>query len=119
VPLSPHEQRILDEIEQRLRDEDPRLAETVAQTTLHGHVIRRLRLAMVAAAVGLLGIMAFPVSIPVAVVGFCILLGAVLVIYRSLATLGRDQLRALQESRGPSLAAFLARLARRRDDDAR
>lgn len=119
VPLSPHEQRILDEIEQRLREEDPRLAETVARTTLHDHVIRRLRIAMVAAAVGILCIMAFPVSIPVAVIGFGVLLGAVLVMYRSLAALGRDQLRALQESRGPSLAAFLARIARRRDEGMR
>lgn len=119
VPLSPHEQRILDEIEQRLREEDPRLAETVSQTSLHVHVIRRLRIAMVAAALGILGVMAFPVSIPVAVVGFGVLLGAVLVMYRSLATLGRDQLRALQESRGPSFAALLARIARRRDGDGR
>lgn len=116
MPLSPHEQRILDEIEQRLREEDPGLAETVSQTSLHGHLIRRLRIAMVAAAAGLLCIMAFPVSTPVAVVGFCVLLGAVLVMYRSLATLGRDQLRALQAARGPSLAALLARLARRRED---
>lgn len=116
LPLSPHEQRILDEIEQRLREDDPRLAETVSSSSLHGHVVRQLRIAMVAAAVGLLSLMAFPVSTVVAVAGFCILLAAVLVIYRSLSQLGRDQLRALQASGGPSLTGLIARLARRRDD---
>ncbi|MFM7719463.1 MAG: DUF3040 domain-containing protein [Actinomycetota bacterium] len=117
MPLSPHEQRILDEIEQRLREEDPALAEAVSTSTLHGHVVRRIRLATVAFLVGFLSLMAFPVSIWVAAVGFCVMLAAVLVVYRSLAQLGREQVRALRDSGGFSLAAILARLARRGDDD--
>ena len=33
MPLSPDEQRILDEIEQRLAEEDPRLVETVSRSS--------------------------------------------------------------------------------------
>jgi hypothetical protein len=115
VPLSPDEQRILDEIEQRLRAEDPELAETVSRTSLQGHVARRIRLASATFVVGFLTLMAFPVSIWIAAVGFGVMLAATLVIYRSLAQLGRDQVRALQRSGGFSLAALLARLAGRGD----
>ena len=115
MPLSPDEQRILDEIEQRLRAEDPELAETVSRTSLQGHVARRIRLASVTFVVGFLTLMTFPVSIAIAAVGFGVMLFATLVIYRSLAQLGRDQLRALQRSGGFSLAALLARLAGRGD----
>jgi cobalamin biosynthesis protein CobD/CbiB len=118
VPLSPDEQRILDEIEERLRAEDPRLAETVGSGSLQGHVARRIRLASVTFLVGFLTLMAFPVSIWIAAVGFGVMLAAMLVIYRSLTQLGRDQLRALQRSGGLSLPALLARLAGRDRRDA-
>ena len=34
MPLSEHEQRILDEIERRLAEEDPRLVESVSRASL-------------------------------------------------------------------------------------
>ena len=72
MPLSPDEQRILDEIEERLRAEDPRLADAVAKTSLQGHVARRIRLASVTFVVGFLTLMTFPVSIAIAAVGFAL-----------------------------------------------
>lgn len=119
MPLSPHEQRILDEIEERLREEDPRLADTVSRSSLHEHAVRRIRLAGVAFLIGFFSLMAFPVSIVVAAVGFCVMLAAVLVIYRLLTQLGRDQVRTLQRSGRFSLAGMLARYTRRSDDDSR
>ncbi len=45
MPLSDHEQQILDEIERRLAEDDPKLVEQVARTDLYTHLTRRIRLA--------------------------------------------------------------------------
>jgi len=46
MPLSEHEQRILDEIEARLAAEDPKFARTTAVATPRGSAVRRLRRAV-------------------------------------------------------------------------
>ncbi|HSL68097.1 MAG TPA: DUF3040 domain-containing protein, partial [Actinomycetota bacterium] len=38
MPLSEHEQQILEEIEKRLAEEDPRLVEAVSRTSLYTHL---------------------------------------------------------------------------------
>ena len=43
MPLSPDEQRILDEIEQKLAEEDPRLVGAVSRTSLYTHLASRIR----------------------------------------------------------------------------
>lgn len=114
MPLSPDEQRILEEIEQRLSEEDPRLAEAVSRTSLYTHLARRIRWSSVAFLVGFVMLMAFPVSLWVAAAGFGVMLASSLLIYRSLKALGRDQVRAMQTQSGRfSLAGLLARLAGR------
>jgi hypothetical protein len=52
VPLSEHEQRLLDQIERALYQEDPKFASTVRSTDLRTHMRRRLRRAAVVFAVG-------------------------------------------------------------------
>jgi hypothetical protein len=52
VPLSEHEQRLLDQIERALYQEDPKFASTVRQTDLRTHMKRRLRRAAVVFVVG-------------------------------------------------------------------
>ena len=47
MPLSDHEQRLLDQIERALYDEDPKFASTVRSTDLRTHTRRRLRRAAV------------------------------------------------------------------------
>jgi hypothetical protein len=42
VPLSEHEQRLLDQIERALYQDDPKFASTVRQTDLRTHMKRRL-----------------------------------------------------------------------------
>jgi hypothetical protein len=114
MPLSPDEQRILEEIEQRLSEEDPRLAEAVSRTSLYTHLARRIRWSAVAFLLGFLMLMAFPVSLWVAAAGFGVMLASSLLIYRYLKALGRDQVRAMQAQSGRfSLAGLLARLAGR------
>ena len=114
MPLSPDEQRILEEIEQRLAEEDPRLAEAVSRTSLYTHLARRIRWSSVAFLVGFVMLMAFPMSLWVAAAGFGVMLASSLLIYRSLKALGRDQVRAMQMQSGRfSFAGLLARLAGR------
>jgi len=54
MPLSDHEQRILDEIERRLVAEDPKFARTTAVATPRGVAVRRVKRAAYGFGVGLL-----------------------------------------------------------------
>jgi hypothetical protein len=92
VPLSEHEQRILDEIERRLVEEDPRLP---ARTSLTSHLLRRVRWGLVAFALG-----------------FALMLGSALLVYHYLRRMGRDQMR-VEGTHRLSITAALARLAER------
>jgi Flp pilus assembly protein TadB len=111
MPLSDHEQRILEEIERRLAEEDPRLAEQVANTSLYTHLARRIRWSALAFLAGFFMLLLFAVSLWVAATGFALMLLSTLMIYRYLKQMGRDQIRAMQQSGGRfSLTALLARL---------
>ena len=46
MPLNDHEQKILEEIERRLSEEDPRLVEQVSRTNLHTHAWARMKMAL-------------------------------------------------------------------------
>ena len=111
MPLSEHEQRILEEIERRLAEEDPRLVQQVSRASVHHHVTRRIRLAVVALGAGFLMLMLFPLSIWIALAGFVTMLLAGLLVYQYLRRLSLDQLPALRS--GGRLGGLLARLAER------
>jgi DUF3040 family protein len=113
MPLSDHEQRILEEIERRLAEEDPRLAEQVSTTSLYSHLARRIRWASLAFLVGFGMLLMFALSLWIAAAGFALMLLSALAIYRYLKQMGRDQVRALQQGGRFSLPAFLARLTGR------
>ena len=113
MPLSPDEQRILDEIEQRLAEEDPRLVETVSRSSLSAHLSSRIRWSVLAFVAGFVMLMLFPVALWVAAVGFGVMLASALLIYRYLKQLTLEQVRALQQSGRFSIAAMLARMSGR------
>ena len=113
MPLSDHEQRILEEIERRLAEEDPKLVEQVGRTDLYRHLARRIRLAALAFVVGFCMILAFAISVWVAAVGFVVTVLSALLIYRYLGQLGRDQIRAMQQEGSLSLTGLLGRIAAR------
>lgn len=113
MPLSDHEQQILDEIERKLAEEDPRLAEQVSRTSLYTHLARRIRWATLAFLAGFFMLMAFSVSLWVAAAGFGVMLLSSLLVYHYLKQLGKDQVRAIQQSGRFSLASILARLSER------
>jgi len=113
MPLSEHEQQILEEIEKRLAEEDPRLVEAVSRTSLYTHLARRIRWSSLAFLAGFVMLMLFPISLWIAAAGFGVMLVSSLLIYRYLKQLGRDQVRAMQQSGRFSIAALLARLTGR------
>ena len=113
MPLSDHEQRILEDIERRLAEEDPRLVEQVESTSLYSHLARRIRWASLAFLLGFVMLLLFALSLWIAAAGFALMLLSALLIYRYLKQMGRDQVRALQQGDRFSLAAFLARMAGR------
>jgi FtsH-binding integral membrane protein len=96
MPLSEEEQKILREIEQQLNATDPDLVEQVSRTTLYRHSARVIKWA----ALGLLGglvliVVTFAKTLPLAVVGFFVMLGCLLVIERNVRKLGRAGMQTL------------------------
>lgn len=78
MPLSDHEQRLLEQIERALYAEDPKFASTVSSTDLRTHARRRIRRAVVLLILGLGGLLAgvMTSTIALGVVGFCFMLFA-------------------------------------------
>ena len=113
MPLSEHEQRILEEIEKRLAEEDPRLVESVTKASVTSHALRRVRWGVAGFVVGFILVLFFILNLAFAVAGFAVMLASGLVVYHYLRRMG-DQLRAQAERGGrASLAGVLARLAER------
>ena len=97
MPLSDHEQRILEEIERRLAEDDPAFVEQVGRTDLYTHLARRIRLSSIAFCIGLVMIMLFVWSVVVAAIGFVVTVLSAVMLYRYVGQLGRDQLRMMQD----------------------
>ncbi|MBI4261867.1 MAG: DUF3040 domain-containing protein [Actinobacteria bacterium] len=113
MPLSEHEQRILEEIERRLAEEDPRLVDQVSRTSLYTHLARRIKLAALAFLVGFGMLMAFAVSVALAVAGFVVMVLSALLAYRYLKRMGREQLRSQQAAGRFTFASLIARMSDR------
>jgi ABC-type multidrug transport system fused ATPase/permease subunit len=110
MPLSEHEQRILEQYEKELQ-QDPHLTKRISRSSLYTRLSRRVRLAVVGFVVGLVMVMLFWVSLWVAVIGFTLMLLSSLIISHYIKRIGRDQLVA----RGGKLpmAGIIARIAER------
>jgi hypothetical protein len=78
MPLSEHEQRLLDQIERALYAEDPKFATTVRSTDLRTHMRRRIARMIVLFVVGFVMIFVGVIAnvIAVSVLGFVVALGA-------------------------------------------
>lgn len=90
MPLSEHEQRLLDQIERALYQEDPKFASTVRSTDLRTHMKRRLRRAGLVLVLGfglLLGGVVAKVTV-VGIAGFVVMLGALVLALSSWKRLG-------------------------------
>jgi hypothetical protein len=74
MPLSDREQKILSDIEARLRADDPKFAKTVSTTTVSTHVRRQIKLAVAGFALGFLLLLLFIVDFWFGVAGFALML---------------------------------------------
>ncbi|HVQ92115.1 MAG TPA: DUF3040 domain-containing protein [Mycobacteriales bacterium] len=102
MPLSDHEQRLLEQIERALYAEDPKFASTVSSTDLRTHARRRVRRALVLLVLGMIAMLAgvMAQNIPLGVAGFCVMLassGFAASQYKRLA--GRPDLRVAGSER--------------------
>jgi uncharacterized membrane protein len=98
VPLSDHEQRILDEIERQFRRNDPQLAAHVENTTVYRDAARHLRYSVLGFVVGLAVMVGcFSWSLPLGLLGFAIMLVAALWFERHLRRMGKAGLQAMRQ----------------------
>ena len=120
MPLSEHEQRLLDQIERALYAEDPKFASTVRSTDLRTHMRRRLRRA---AAVFVLGFLLLVSGVPlknwgVGIAGFAVMIVALLLALTAWRRLGSTP--TVRTSRGGTARSSRGgstRLERSRDTD--
>jgi uncharacterized membrane protein len=106
MPLSEHEQRILDEIEQRLAAEDPKFARSTSAATPRGLAVRRIKRSVVGFILGFVLLIAGLVSdlvVALGIAGFVVMLASVLVIAKSSKDLGGP---LSQRSRQPGSGWF-------------
>ena len=91
MPLNDHEQKILEEIERRLSEEDPRLVDQVSRTDLHTHAWVRMKMAIAGFVFGLLLLLLVSVSPWVAAGGFVVMTLSAVLAYRYAGRLGDDR----------------------------
>jgi hypothetical protein len=103
VPLSEHEQRLLDQIERALYQEDPKFASTVRATDLRTHMRRRLRRAALVLALGFALLMAGVVTqqYAIGIAGFVVMVGALLLAMTSWKRMGQPGQPDLHVAGGP------------------
>ncbi|MBA3523431.1 MAG: DUF3040 domain-containing protein [Geodermatophilaceae bacterium] len=75
MPLSEHEQQLLDQIERALIDDDPKFASTVRSTDLRTRAKRKIRLSALLVVVGLAMLIGGAVTptVPLGVLGFLVM----------------------------------------------
>jgi uncharacterized iron-regulated membrane protein len=112
MPLSEHEQKILEEIEKRLQEEDPRLADAVTRTSLYAHTARRIRWGVLAFVLGFVMLLLFFLSVWVAITGFLVMLASALLVYQQLRRLSREQ-PAPEGAPDRTVPGFLSRIFER------
>lgn len=121
MPLSEHEQRLLDQIERQLYADDPKFASAVRSHDLRSHLVRRVKRFAALLVLGLAALVAGAIvrNVFVGVAGFLVMLAAGLVIARSLQRLSRGETTRIAKVKGPR-TSFRERAEerfRRRFDD--
>lgn len=91
MPLSEHEQKILEDIERRLQQEDPRFAQQVSHHSLFAMASRRIRIGVLIFAAGFVMLMLFMISLWIALAGFGVMLLSALFVYNQLRRIARNQ----------------------------
>lgn len=93
MPLSEREQRILDEIEKNLHEEDPAFARTVREQAPRMDEIRRIKLGIALFVVGFAVLIAFFFSgvVAIGVVAFGLMVGGIVVVAGAIRVLASER----------------------------
>ncbi len=121
MPLSEHEQRLLEQIERALYAEDPKFASTVSSTNLRTHARRRIVWSVIGFLLGIGALLAgVAVSVPLAVIGFLVMFFSVVyAISQSKRLFGKPDLRVVGSTSPPKArsrkqrSSFLRRMEER------
>jgi hypothetical protein len=100
MPLSEHEQKILDEIERRLAAEDPKFARSTTAATPRGIAVRRIKRASAGFAAGFVLLIAglmTSLTLQLGIAGFVVMLLSVLVIARASRDIGPVTVRSREQ----------------------
>ena len=90
MPLSEHEQRILNQLEESLSKQDPRFAKSVRETNVYSHGGRRVRWGIAGFVAGLLIlVLFFSHSILLGLLGVALMFMSAVVVERNARLLGR------------------------------
>lgn len=125
MPLSDHEQKILEEIERQLYEQDPKFARNVASRARKGHSARNLRRGIGLFVLGVVGLFAFfakPALTFVGVAAFLLMLSGATLAYNGFKR-GGEERAARRGPGGDSMSSRLreqlgkVRKLRRRDGD--
>jgi hypothetical protein len=102
VPLSEHEQRLLDQIERQLYADDPKFAAAVRSHDVKSHLSRRIKRYAALLVLGIAALVAGAVlpNVVLGVAGFLVMLAAALVIARTLQRLGRGDTLPMPKPEG-------------------
>jgi hypothetical protein len=114
MPLNENEQKILEEIERRLSEDDPRLVEQVSRTNLYTHGFRRIKLAAVGFILGLASLLLVGVSVWIAAAGFVVMTVSAMLVYHYAGRLGSDA--TIPSALGRVAARWAGRLRRSAPD---
>jgi len=99
MPLSEHEQRILQEIERSFYEHDPAFAQRVRSETVYRHAGRACKWSVLAFLAGFVFLVfTFTTSVVLGLLGFLVMLGAALVFERNLRRMGRAGLAEINAS---------------------
>jgi hypothetical protein len=123
MPLSDHEQRILEEIERQLYEQDPKFARTVASKARKGQSVGNLRRGIALFALGFLALFGFFVwpHLLLGVAAFLLMLTGATLAYNGARRTGEE--RAARRAGGESISKRLrefpgkVRKLRRRDSE--
>ncbi|MHB8682387.1 MAG: DUF3040 domain-containing protein [Acidimicrobiales bacterium] len=90
MPLSEHEQRVLQELEQALYQQDPAFADRVRSENVYRYAGRYLKWSIVGFVVGLAVMVAFfTTSVPVGFVGVLIMFASLVAFWTNLRRMGK------------------------------
>ena len=115
VPLSPEEQKILQEIEKSFYEHDPQFSKKVSESTIYRVAGRNLKWLAIGFVVAFaFTIWSFTQSLALGVLGFLVMLGCAFFFERNLRKLGRAGWQSLTSTmRGGSLGGTVGRAGKR------